>query len=611
MRKALSLLSILLLAVLFVSTVLINNETLNRFRVDLTERKVYSLSEGTQEVLSDINEPVNLYYFFSETATKGMPGLRHYASRVESLLEEYEKRARGKIRLHKVDPVAFSEAEDKAAEFGLTAASMGKMGEAVYFGLAGTNTLDDQASIAFFDPQKEQFLEYDISKLIYQLSSPEPVSVAVVTDLPVAGGRAPATGPYASGMVFFEQLSQLFDVQVISPQADMIPDNTDVLVLIHPKELSEGMDYAIDQFAMSQGRILAFLDPYYESSGMMPSGQPQASAFPALFRQLGIEIQGVVLDPALGLDVRDQSAGVVKHLGILGLGQQELNSDEIVTANLEVINGASLGAISLSSDSPLTMQSLARSSANASLADAQEVAATASVQDLSQFLTEDVQSYTLMASLSGPVTSAFSEAPVEGPRHQASGDDARIMVVSDADMLADHLWVQQSNFFGESVYTPFANNGDLIINAIESLAGSRALTRIRSRGEFSRPFTRVQALEAKAQATFREREAQLQQELEEIEARLSQLQHQQGQSTALARTAEQQKILDSFIDKRANVRQSLRDIRYQLDRDIDALGYWLKLINIVLAPLVLVFVLFLMSRLLRKRAGKAYRGDQA
>ena len=609
MRKALSIISLILLALLFVGAVLINNEMLNSYRVDLTERNIYSLSQGTREILDDINEPMNLYYFFSETATKGMPGLRHYATRVESLLEEYEKRAGGKIRLHKIDPVAFSQAEDRAAGFGLTAANMGRMGESVYFGLAGTNTLDNQAVISFFDPQKEQFLEYDISKLIYQLSDPDPVKVAMVTSLPVAGGSGPMARQYAGGMVFYEQLSQLFDIEVVSEQADALPTDADVLVLIHPQQLSEAMDYAIDQFAMTQGRVLAFIDPHYEAQAAMQGGGSNPSQLPSLFSHLGINVEGSVLDPALGLDIRDENGAVVRHLGILGLGEQQLNRDNIITANLEVVNGASFGAISVVPESALKMQVLAHSSDNASLANVDEVAMTDSVQSLSKLLLDETRQYPLVAQFDGAVTSAFESAFGEGQAHIAENPNASLMVVSDADLLADEFWVQQTSFFGETVYSPFANNGDLVINLVESLAGSRALTRIRSRGKFSRPFTRVQALEAKAQATFREREAELQNELDEVELQLQRLQSQQGQGSALALSAEQQQIIDNFIDKRMTLRKSLRDVRYQLERDIDELGYWLKLLNIAAAPLALVFILFVLAKLTRKRAGRAYRED--
>lgn len=609
MRKAVSVLSLILLALLFVGAVLINNEMLNAYRVDLTERNIYSLSEGTREILDDIDEPINLYYFFSEAATKSMPGLRHYATRVESLLEEYEKRADGNIQLHKIDPVAFSEAEDRAAEFGLTGATMGRLGESVYFGLAGTNTLDNQAIISFFDPQKEQFLEYDISELIYQLTDPDPVNVAMLTSLPVDGGNGPMARQYAGGMVFYEQLSQLFDVDVISEQADALPADTDVLVLLHPQQLSEEMDYAVDQFAMKKGRILAFIDPHYEAQAAMQGGGSNPSQLPALFSHLGIKVEGSVLDPALGLDIRDQNGAVVRHLGILGLGKQQLNSDSIITANLEVVNGASFGAVSLQPESPLTMEVLAHSSATASLVDTADAAGQESVSALSQLLLEHTQQYTLAAQFSGRITSASDTAPGEGQPHQSDNQHARIMVVSDADLLADQFWVQQTSFFGETVYSPFANNGDLVINLVESLAGSSALTRIRSRGEFSRPFTRVQALEAKAQAAFREREASLQRELDDIEAQLERLQSQQGETNALALSKEQQQVIDRFIDKRATLRKSLRDVRYQLKRDIDELGYWLKLLNIAAAPLALVFILFVLSKLMRKRAGCAYRED--
>ncbi|QJR82058.1 ABC transporter [Alteromonas pelagimontana] len=611
MKKITAIISLLLLAVLFVGLVLVNNQLLSQVRVDLTENQVYSLSEGSKSVLEDIDEPLTLYFFYSDSASKGMTSLRNYADRVKSLLQEYEQAADGMIKLEVIDPEPFSEAEDQATQFGLTGATVGPIGEAIYFGLAGTNALDDQFTIAFFDPQKEQFLEYDISKLIYQLSDPEEVKLALVTDLPVTGGQNPMTGQFTPPMVFFDQLSQLYDVEVVESNADALPEHTDVVMLAHPGKLTEKLRYAIDQFAMNEGRVLAFVDPHYESAPMSMMGSMGAnSSTLTLLQSWGInaDLQKVVLDARLGLDIRAQDGGIVTHPGILGLTAQELNRQDVTTANLESINGASFGTLSLVQGSQLRQESLFTSSADARLISAEMYSQNMDPAALQKELDGATQSYVLAARFTGRATSAYSGPVAEATAFSSNTSKISVIVVADVDMLADRFWVQQSNFFGETVYTPFANNGDFITNATENLAGSNALISVRSRGTFVRPFERVQELELKAQARYREHEEKLQTELADTEAQLSQLQSHPGQSGALVVSAEQQAAIDDFVAKRVAIRKQLREVRYQLERDIDALGNWLKFVNIAAAPLLLVILLFGLSRLFRRKAGAVYTG---
>lgn len=614
MHKLIAYLTLFLLAVLFLGLVVINNEMLGDYRIDLTEDQVYSLSQGSQRILDEIDEPIVLNFYFSDHASKGMIPLRNYASRVQSLLEEYESRANGKITLNIIDPEPFSEAEDRATQFGLTAASLGPVGEAIYFGLAGTNAVDNQFTINFFDPQKERFLEYDIAKLIYQLSEPEPVQLTLLTDINLMGSQNPMNGQMMPAMTFYTQLTQLYDVTTIGSDATRIPDDTDVLVIIHPQNLSEALQYSIDQFAMRQGRILLFVDPHYESDTMAMMGSLAAnkSTF-ELLPSWGIDagLDSVVLDGRLGLDIRTPEGSVTRHPGILGLTADQLNREDVVTANLELINGASFAPLALTPDSALTLTPLAYSSPEAVTVDGAEYAMTRDPQTLQRMLDEGTtQRLTLAARFSGPASSAFTQAPLsesaeeDAMTHVSRTAKLNLIVVSDVDLLADRFWVQQANFFGETIYTPFANNGDAVINASENLAGSDALISIRGRGTFARPFEKVQALQAKAEARFREQEQRLQTQLQQTEEQLVQMQNVQTETGALTLTPEQQQALDSFISQRNQIRRELREVRYQLERDIDQLGNYLKLLNIAISPVLLVTLLWGFARLVRRRAGK-------
>lgn len=620
MRNSTSIVTLVLLIVLFFGVVVINNELLGHYRVDLTEDKVYSLSPGSQKVLDELDEPIVLYFFFSDSASKGMTALRNYANRVQSLLEEYSSRANGKITLKVIDPEPFSESEDLAVQFGLTGATLGPIGEAIYFGLAGTNAVDDQFSIGFFDPQQETFLEYDISKLIFQLSDPDPVSVTLLTDLNLLGGQNPVSGQYTPPMTFYSQLNQLYDVTTITSEASQLPEDTDVLVVVHPQNLSESLLYSIDQFAMKQGRILLFMDSHYESDpgAMMSAMGANASVFP-LLDEWGVDVDTskVVLDARLGLDIRTPEGGVTRHPGIIGLTGEQLNREDIVTANLELINGSSFSPLALSANSRLRLTPLAYSSEDGVAVNSNDYALTREPAALQRMLDTSKQQFTLAARISGATTSAFESAPkfeeanAVQSAHVSQTSQLNLIVFTDADLLADRFWVQQSNFFGETLFTPFANNGDAVINASENLAGSSALISIRGRGTYARPFEVVQALEAQAEARFREQEERLQAQLQQTEAQLAELQNVQSESGALTLTPEQQAALDEFIAQRATIRRELRDVRYQLERDIDTLGNYLKLVNIAVAPLVLVTLLWLSARLFRRRAGKKVKEELA
>ncbi|MFS1704976.1 Gldg family protein, partial [Alteromonas sp. AMM-1] len=517
-----------------------------------------------------------------------------------------------------IDPEPFSESEDLAVQFGLTGATLGPIGEAIYFGLAGTNAVDDQHSIGFFDPQKETFLEYDISKLIYQLSDPEPVSVTLLTDVNLLGGQNPMSGQYTPPMTFYSQLNQLYKVTTIGSDAMQLPDETDVLVVIHPQNLSESLLYSIDQFAMKQGRILLFMDSHFESDpmAMMSAMGANSSVFPLLEKWgVRVDTSKVVLDARLGLEIRTPEGGVSRHPGIVGLTAGQLNREDIVTANLELINGASFAPLSLIENSQLRLTPLAYSSPASVAVNSSDYALTREPLVLQRMLDTNKQQFTLAARVTGNANSAFQSAPeseevsIVQAAHASQTSQLNLIVFTDADLLADRFWVQQTNFFGETLFTPFANNGDAIINASENLAGSNALISIRGRGTYARPFVVVQALEAKAQARFREQEERLQAQLQQTEAQLAQLQNAQSESGALTLTTEQQAALDDFIAQRAAIRRELRDVRYQLERDIDTLGNYLKLLNIAASPVLLVTLLWLFSRLVRRRAGKKVREE--
>jgi ABC-type uncharacterized transport system involved in gliding motility auxiliary subunit len=604
-----NILFFVLLACVFLGATIVNNTYLQTVNIDLTSDKIYSLSKGSEKIAASVNEPISLYLFFSESTSVGMTTIRDYKARVESLLREYERLSKGKIRLEVIDPQPFSEAEDRAAEFGLTAASTGVGQDTIYFGLAATNSLDDAMVIGFFDPQKEALLEYDISSLIYQLDDPEPIKLTIVSDLQLAGGQNPLNGQITPPNVMYQQLDEIFDLSIISAAEETLPDNTQILLLWHPQNIDESLLFSIDQFLMAGGKALALLDPHYESDLMAASGAMGAnnSTF-ELLATYGIDFDNtqVVLDALTGLDVRaQQQGGITRHLGFLGLRNAQINSKDITSADLDTVNGASFGTVSLGNTGTLSQTVLLSSSSNSALMPASEYSATQDPVLLSQQFSSQGKQLTLAARYSGAAPSHFANRSI--PNQQDNDpkltrtNKLNIVVVADADIAADRFWVQQSNFFGQTVSTPFADNSDFILNTLENLGGSEALIGIRSRGTFARPFVKVQEIQVLAEERFREQEKRLQAQLEQTEIELSEL---QTQGDSLILSPEQEAAIDAFTEKRVLIRKSLRDVQFQLQKDIDELGNILKLINIVAAPLILVIILFLSAKLFRKRAPK-------
>ena len=609
MKKTFSnILLFTLLGGVFLSAVIINNSYLKGFNADLTDKKIYSLSQGSQAIAKNLSEPITLYYFFSESTSSGMTVARDYAARVNSLLHEYERLSNGKINLEIIDPQPFSEAEDRAASFGLTAAPTGVGQDTIYFGLAGTNSLDDAVVIGFFDPQKEAFLEYDISSLIYQLNDPEPVQLTIVSDLQIAGAENPISGQSTPAYVLYQQLQEFFEVSVVSSSDVDLPSNTQVLMLWHPQNLNDALLAQVDQFIMSGGKTLALVDPHYESDLMAQMGGVGAnsSSLP-LLESYGVAFDNtqVVLDALIGLEVRNNQGGVDRHLGFLGLSSEQINRFDITSGDLNTINGASFGTLTLTTNSKLKQSVLLSSSKNTSIMAATKYAKTKNPALLNQDFLKVNRVFTLAARYTGTASSHLINGQnidlLQDPKLIRETDQLNLVVVADADIAADRFWVQQSNFFGQTVVTPFANNGDFLTNVLQNFAGSEDLIGIRSRGAFMRPFTRVQAIQLVAEEQFREQEKRLQAELKQTEQELSQL---QTTGNTLALTPEQQMAIDQFTQQKIAIRKSLREVQFQLEKDIDALGNQLKLVNIVAAPLLLVFLLFILAKLMRKRAPK-------
>lgn len=610
------------LAVLFIGVTILITFLFRGARIDLTESKLYSISEGTERIVQSLEEPVNLYFFFSQEASAQSPQLRAYAQRVRELLEEITARSKGKLRLSVIDPAPFSEEEDRAAEFGLSAVPMGTRGESLYFGLAGTNSIDGREIIGFFQPDKEEFLEYDVASLIYRLGNPERATVGLMSSLPVNPSFDQMSGRMQEGWASVAQLRELFDVRTLATSVTSIDDDIDVLVLIHPKDLSPATLYAIDQFVMRGGKLIAFVDPLAENDTAgsqmgIPMG-PRASSLGPLLDAYGVQFDSsqVLGDRELGLVVSmRQGQPPSQHIAIVGLNRASMNAQDVITAALDTINVMTAGVLKKKDDAQIEFEPLLQSSEHAALIPASRFAFLQDSESLLEGFKATGERYTVAARVRGKLKSAYpdgkpdaGEGGSDASQHRAeSAEEANLILVADTDVLSDPLWIRTQSLFGQRFAVAWANNGDFISNALDNLAGSSDLISIRGRQSFFRPFTKVDELRRQADDQLRAKEQELDQELRETERKLSELETGRNTQGSLVLSPEQEAELARFQQERVRIRKELRDVRRSLDLEIQRLGTTLKILNIALVPALIAIAAIVLAIARRRRliAGRA------
>ena len=600
--------ALIALALLFVGLTILFGHLFRGWRLDLTQNGLYTTAPGTEHILKGLKEPVNLYFFYSQKLAGSLsPDLKTYGTRVRELLEEMVARSNGKLHLSVIDPQPFSEDEDRANELGVQGAPAGNAGQNVYFGLAGTNSTDGKQAIPFFDPRKEEFLEYDVVKLVYQLSNPKKPVIGWLSTLPMGGPEMfdPQTGQSREPPVIYSQAEQLFTVKNVSLSATTIDPDIDVLVIVHPKGFSPGLQFAIDQYALRGGRILMLVDPLAEGDQAGADPQNPLAAMAAnkssdpgpLLSAWGVDFnpKEVVGDLAHALQVgMRQGEAPVRHLGILGLDQSTFNPKDVVAAGLSNINVATIGHLSPRKGAQSKFEPLVQSSNEAGILATERFQMLFDPNTLRDNFKPSGQIYTLAARVTGNVATAFPNGAPSGAVVPAGGalkqsaKPLNLIVFADTDLLQDYLWVRVQNFFGQRVAQAMASNGDLIANALDNLAGSTDLISVRGRATFTRPFERVDALRRNAEVKFRATEQQLESELRSTEEKLTALESKRNDQSSLILTPEQEKELDRFQQEKLRIRKELRSVRAGLDQDITSLGNWLKVINIIVAPVLFV-----------------------
>ncbi len=598
---------------------ILSNESLTSARVDLTEGRIYTLSEGTQNVLSKIQEPITLRLYLSKRLATRLPEFSSYAVRVEDLLREYQREAGGNIRLQIIDPEPFSGEEDRAVGYGLRAAPVNNREDMFFFGLVGTNSVDDEEVIPFFTREREEFLEYDVTKLLHNLIEVKQPVVGLLSSLPVEGQgpRAALRGLSAPPWMVVEQMRQLFEVRSLDPSLDAVPEDTDVLVLVHPKNLSDRMLYAIDQFVLRGGRVLAFVDANAEAEqgmnvgGLMMPARSRRSELDRLLETWGVVLEKdkIIGDLELAARVRMEREGrevTFEYPVWLTVQPGQMNQEDIVTRQLGNLSLGTPGSLVPAKEAATTFASLIETTSGAAVFSPDKVALSEDPQNLLRTYRPEDRTFTLAARISGNIKSAFPDGRPKdqtadkessekntgdersGPErpHLAESEEAiNIIVVADTDLLQDQFWVSVQDFLGTRIAVPTAANGSFVINAVDNLAGSGDLISVRNRGSFVRPFERISELREQAELRFRQKEQELIERLENTERKLIELEEsRQGDDGMILTPAQQQELME-FRQERLRIRKDLRDVRHRLRREIESLQDWLKFINIALVPI--------------------------
>ena len=638
-KRVLTGTGIALAAVLFGAFNMISSAALSSARFDLTEHKLYTLSDGTKNVLNNLVEPLTLRFYLSKKLATGLPGIKSYATRVQEMLEEYAQVAGGELLLQVIDPEPFSEEEDRAVGYGLQGIPLGNGSAQFYFGLVGTSSTDELEVISFFQPEREEFLEYDLTKMIATLASPKKKIIGLLSSLPLDGGGAPAFMQQRGGSqpwMILGQIEQMFEIQKIEPTATTISDEISVLMIVHPKSLSPPILYAIDQFVLGGGHALIFVDPLAESDSgggnpMNPMGSsgPRNSDLPTLFDAWGLEmVDGKVLgDLPLAKKVQIQRQGrlqVVDYPVWIDFRQEHFDREDIVTGQVPTISVASAGILQKKDDLGTELTPLIQSGETAMQIEVSRLSFMPDLGGLLNTYKPAGERMMVAARVTGKVKTAFpdgkpkeepkegeaSEPPLEteiAPKEHVSEskEPINVIVVADTDILQDRFWVQVQNFFGQRIGIPTSGNGTFVTNALDNLTGSNDLISVRSRAGYSRPFTLLRTLQQDAEQQFRQKEQALQEHLKDTERKIQDLQSQKPEGSAMIMSMEQQQAMANFRKELVQVRKELRSVQHELGKNIEGVESWVKFINIGLVPLLIgIGGIWVSSSRLRKTSTK-------
>ena len=566
--------------------------------------------------------------YLSGGLAQAVPHLGIYANRVRDLLLEYQSVSNGKVKLEVLDPAPFSSIEDRAVAAGLRGIPAVSGGDNMYFGLVGSNTTDDIETIPFIQIDREAFLEYDLSKMLYALVTSKPTVVGIVSTLPTDGtmkvtatGRQEPVAPY----VVRNQIGELFETRFLGKEIDEVPSDVNVLMVVHPKNQSARTIFAIDQYMLAGGKAIIFVDPFAEVEGMqgqMLGSTIGGSSLEKVFKVWGIEydINTVVGDRLSARKVLPEAGNrPIEYLPWLELRGPSLDRSSPITSGIDVVALASAGHLSVKDNSSLKITPLLISSPGAGLIDSKKVQGFRNPKKLLREFKADKKQYILAGRVTGSVQTAFPDGvpapgkdqdgklvevnPWQRPILAQSESPLDVIVVADADILADRFWVIMRDFAGQRVPVPTANNGDFVLNSIEALAGSSSLMELRGRGSASRPFKVLQDIQKTASQKFEDKERGLRQTITKTEKKLQQLRRRNPESSAKVVSERDRREMEKMQREILGFRSELRKVRRSLTQDYQRLEMQLWFLNIALVPILLIIFSIALSviRIIRRR----------
>lgn len=598
-QRLLGLGAIVLAAITLLGVNLFVSQQFPLARADLTAERIYTISDRTRTVLASIDEPIVVRLYFSRALGEAAPGLRNYFERVRALLDHYSDLSGGRLVVEVYNPEPFSDAEDRAVAAGLRGISLGRGDANSYFGLVATNMVDEQETIPLFSPDRESFLEYDLTLLIHKLSTPQRMVIGLISTVPVEGGPNPQTGQPMPPWRVMRQIQDFYEVRRIDADATSIPLDIDALMMIQPAGLPDELLYAIDQFVLAGRPAIVFADPYIELLGMMGAVFRDGDRFLELMKNWGIafDYQNVVGDAANARRVQFGTAEqplIAPYLVWLGMGEDSFDVDSPLFANVNRLNFATAGALDVAEGATTEIERLVWTSPLSTTTYDRRQVRRPDPGELLRGFEPGGESMPLMVRITGRSSTLFpagltedEDGPGEGP--SLAEGDVNLVIVGDVDMLYDSFWANIREVLGSQHITPIAGNADMVLNAFENLSGGAALAGLRGRTVVDRPFTLVQAIRRDAEERYREQEQTLRDKLRKVQERIDEL-GDIGDGGEVRLSEEDQETLREFRREMIALRQELRAVQRNLRENIDRLDFWLKFANIAAVPLILIAV---------------------
>ena len=579
-------------------------------RVDLTEDKVYTLSKGTRAILSKLDTPVTIRFYATRNENYMPVQFRNYARRVEDLLKEYRSASGGMVRVEKLDPQPDSDAADLAAIDGVTPQSL-NLTDQIYMGLS-VSMLDSKAALPFLSPSRDRLLEYDLSRAISTVANPAKKVVGVISSLPVFGEQpnpmmmqqqAPSQ-PW----IFVSELERTMEVRDLGTAVTEVPEDVDLLLVIHPKNLTDEAVYAIDQHLMRNGKLMVMLDPVATTDvGQPGANQMQrmmetGSDLPKLLDAWGLEFDPaqVVADRRMTTQIAGQGGQPQEQPAVLSVTTDSLNQDDVIASQVDSLFLVFAGAITGDGKEGIEKTALIETSEDSQLV--QGFMARMNGQSIIDDFSASGTKYALGVRLTGKFDTAFPEGkpasadaePAEAGADEGhlaeSSDAATVVILGDTDFVYDNFAVQIQSFFGQRIAQPLGGNLNFGQSLVEQLTGDEDLIRVRSRASIERPFTRIREMQQQARAKYEDKLNALQDQLEEAERKINELQSVRPDQDANQRfilSPEQEAELERVRELRATTNQELKRVRRDLRRDIDALQRNLKWVNIAFIPFLI------------------------